>query len=852
MKIDFKRSVLPHLVVLVIFVALTVVFFKPLFNGKELRPGDVTQFKGASKEIVDYREKYHKEPLWTNSMFGGMPAFQISVIYEKNLVKYINNILTLDLPAQSGLFFLYLIGFYILMLALRVNPWIGLAGSIAFAFSSYFLVIFEAGHNTKAHAIGYMAPVVAGVVLAYRGRLLLGFMITALFLALELYANHLQITYYLGMFIFAYVIAELYNAIREKRMATFAKATALLAVAAILAVGTNANNFLTTLDYSKYSTRGTSELTIKPDGSSNNDVKTSGLDRDYIVQYSYGTTESMSLLIPNFKGGGNGAFDKDVLAKVDPQMRDAVAGTDRYWGDQSIIAGPVYVGAIVIFLAVLGLFLVRGPIKWALFVMTVISIMLAWGKNFMGFTNLFLNFFPGYDKFRAVSMTLVIAEFTIPLLAVLCLNELVKRRELLKEKIVVFGNEIQKQKLFIAALVLTAGVCLFFYISPGSTQLEGTHERAEITDRILQSQPEVSDAQIANYLDNVMPEVVKARKAMLKSDAGRSLFLIVLAAGLIWFYFRSKLDWRILVGVLALLVLIDLWMVDARYLHKDLYVNKKANEDVVPLTAASEHILQDKSLDYRVLNMAVSTFNNATTSYYHKSIGGYHGAKLKRYQEMIEFHLFNEINNIFGTLRATPTDSAIRVTLSQQGALNMLNTKYIIYNPSAPPIQNRYALGNAWFVSDVKSVSNANDEILAVGKIDPARTAVVNDEFKDKLSGFTPKGGGTIKLTSYEPNDLVYETDAPSEQLAVFSEIYYPSGWKVTIDDQPADYFRANYMLRAMRVPAGKHKIEFRFEPSSYYKGETISLISSLALILLLVGGAVMEFRKKPAAVATE
>jgi hypothetical protein len=846
MSIDFKRSILPHLAVVIVFLALTIVFFMPLFQGKEMQQGDIMQFKGASKEIVDHREATGEEALWTNSMFSGMPAFQISVLYTKNLVKYINTVFTVGLPAQAGLFFLYLLGFYILMIALRVNPWLGLAGSIAFAFSSYFLIIFEAGHNTKAHAIGYMAPVVAGVVMTYRGKLLLGFMLTALFLSLELLANHLQITYYLAMFLAAYFIVELIAAVRENRLAYFGKATAFLGIAAIIAVGTNAGNFLTTLDYAKYTTRGKSELTIKPSGTPNDDIKTSGLDRDYIVQYSYGVSESMSLLIPNFKGGGNGSFDKDVLEKVDPQKREAVAGMDRYWGDQSIISGPVYVGAIVMFLAVLGLFVIRGPIKWALFIMTVLSVMLAWGKNFMPLTNLFLDYFPAYNKFRAVSMILVIAEFTIPLLAVLCLNEIIKNRDLLKEKISLFGSQVEKKKLFFAALAFTAGICLFFFLAPGSTQLEGTNEAAEFTYRVKQSQPEVTDAQIASYLDNIMPEVIEARKAMLKSDAGRSLIFILVAAGLVWFYHRSKMDSRLFIGAIALLVLIDLWSVDARYLHKEKYVSKRQNAMVQPKTAANEYILKDRDPHYRVLNIAVNTFNNATTSYYHKSIGGYHGAKLKRYQEMIEFYLAGDINSIYNTLGAAPTDSAIQATFAQQGTLNMLNTKYIIYNPSAPPIENRYALGNAWFVGEVKSVSTANDEILAVGKIDPARTAVVHDEFREKLSGFTPKAvDGTIKLTSYKPNHLVYESNAQSEQLAVFSEVYYPSGWNVLIDGKPADHFRADYVLRAMRVPAGKHVIEFKFEPSSYKTGETISLASSVILILLVLGIAFTEIRKR-------
>lgn len=851
MKNNFNpRAALPHLVVILVFAAITIAFFMPLFQGKGIRQGDIIQHKGMSKEIVDHRAEFNEEPLWTNSMFGGMPAYQISVLYKNNLMKYVDKVMSAGMSSQARYFFLYLVGFYILMVVLKVRPWIGLIGSVAFAFSTYFLIIIEAGHNSKAHAIGYMAPVIAGFILTYRGKYLLGGALTALFLALQLYTNHLQITYYLGFILVAVGIAELVNAVKESQLSRFLKASGVIVAAAIIALGTSAGNLMTTYEYGKYTTRGTSELTIAPGGGSNAGYKTTGLDKDYVTGWSYGKDETMTLLIPNFQGGASGAIgnDKDVLAKVDPQMKQIVSQMDSYWGDQSFTSGPVYVGAIIMFLGLLGMFILRGPLKWALLGVTILAIMLAWGRHFMGLTDFFLDHFPGYNKFRTVTMILVIAELTIPLLATLALNELVTNAALLKEKVSIFGKSIEKQKLVIASFVLTGGICLWFYLSPGSADVYKAGEFDSLMSQVREASPEADNAQLESYVSRIYQELGVARKAMLKSDAGRSFVFILLAAGLVWFFMRGAFNKWVLIAGVGVLVIIDMWTVNRRYINSENYVTKRETETVHQPTAANEAILKDRSI-YRVLNLTVSPFQDAGTSYFHQSIGGYHGAKLKRYQEMIEFYISGEIGSVISTLRTNPTDSAINKTLSEQGTLNMLNTKYIIYNPSAPPLQNRYALGNAWFVSNLKTVANADEEIIETGKIDPAATAVVDDDFKSELGGLPASlpAGGEIKLMSYKPNHLVYESNASADQLAVFSEIWYPAGWNVTIDGKEASFIRANYILRAMKVPAGKHTIEFRFEPKSYHTGETISLASSILLILLVLGTAIAEIRKQMA-----
>lgn len=839
------KSLLPHVIAILFFATLSVIYFKPVFSGKELRQDDITRFKGMAQEIVEHREKYKEEPLWTNSMFGGMPAYQISVKYTGNLIRHFDKILTLGLPHPVNIVFLYFLGFYILMMTLRINPWIGVLGSIAFAFSSYFFVILEAGHNSKAHAIGYMAPVLAGFILTMRGKFLLGGILTALFLSLEIYANHPQITYYLFLLLLIYAIAEFIHSFKNKAFSSFFKSCGTLIVAGVIALGCNAASLWATYDYGKYTTRGKSELTINPDGTSNKGNVTSGLDKDYATQWSYGTGETMTLMIPDFKGGSSGAIgntNKDALKKVDPQFKQSIAQSDQYWGDQPFTSGPVYAGAIIIFLFVLGWFFVEGRVKWVLIIATALAILLSWGHNFMWFTELFLDHFPMYNKFRTVTMILSLAELTIPLLAVLALSRILEKKNILTDKtaLPLYSKPVSYQNLFYTSFALTGGLCLLYFLMPGSlTTFFKTGEYDDIFSQIAKSNSE--DIATA-FLENLE----RARQAIFKSDAIRSFIFILLGAGTILIYLKQRFDSRLLFGALIVFVLIDMWNVNRRYINDKSFV--PATENKVPFqpSTANLAILEDKDPNYRVLNLAASTFQDAGTSYFHKSIGGYHGAKLKRYQEMFDFHFMKSFQNIITALQTNPTEASINSALKAQPALNMLNTRYIIYNAEAPPLKNPASLGNAWFVKEIKLVENADKEILALNNFDPATTVIVDQKFKEEVQGFTFKGDTTasIKLTQYKANHLVYESNSATEQLAIFSEIYYKSGWNAYIDGNSAPYFRANYILRGMKIPAGKHKIEFKFEPTIYKTGETISLASSVLLLILLFAIAFIEIIK--------
>ncbi|KAF0194849.1 MAG: hypothetical protein FD166_3370 [Bacteroidetes bacterium] len=803
------RQLAPYFAAILIFLIIVMGYFSPLLEGKKLRQGDISNWKGMSKEITDFRAKTGEEALWTNSMFGGMPAYQISVEYNANQVRFFDKVFTLGLPHPAGMVFLYFIGFFILLLVLRVDPWIAIAGSLAFAFSSYFLVILEAGHNSKAHAIGYMAPVVAGIILTYRGRLIAGSLLTALFLALQLRANHLQITYYLLILIVILGIFKLAEAIKNNTFPLFIKATGVLIIAAVLAIATNITNLWATWEYGKETIRGKTEL------SSEKENRTTGLDKDYATQWSYGTAESFSLLIPNAKGGASGSLgnNEKAMQKADPEIAETVAGQNQYWGDQPFTSGPVYAGAIIVFLFILGLFVVRGNLRWWLLTATVLSIMLAWGKNFMPLTDFFLHYVPGYNKFRAVSMILVIAEFTIPLLGILALNEIFRQPQIIKEK----------QKYFFLSLGLTAGLALLFYLIPQT--FFSFLSNAETT-AIASQKAQLEPGQLEQF-NTIVFNLEKVRTSIFKADAIRSFLFILLSAALIWLYSMKKVKGAILIAGITLLIAIDLIPVSKRYLNNDNFAGK--SQVAVPFqpTKADQLILKDTDPNFRVFNITVSAFQDASTSYFHKSIGGYHGAKLRRYQELIDHHLTN--NN--------------------ESVLNMLNTKYFIYpdNNRQPAVQiNMGAMGNAWFVKEVKFVDNADQEIDALTTFSPAQTAFVDKRFSKELQGLNivPDSSAIIELREYQPNKLKYVYIAATEQLAIFSEIYYAKGWNAFIDGKPAPHFRANYVLRAMVVPAGKHEIEFRFEPTVFFTGEKISFAGSLLLILLLLGYAGNEIRR--------
>lgn len=806
------KKLLPHILVIAAFFALSLTYFSPLLDGKKIQQGDIVHWLGTAKETIDYREKYNEEPLWTNSLFGGMPTYQLSTLYPSNWPARINHFLDQLFVNPASYLFLSMLGFYILALTFNVSIPIAFMGAVGYGLATYFMVSLEAGHNSKVNAIGYMAPVISGVLLAYRGKYWLGFSITALALSLQVASNHLQITFYLAYAIVLIVLVQLIVAIKEKSLLNFTKASAFLLVAAILAVLPNITNILVTSEYGKYTTRGPSELT------SNTENKTTGLDKDYATAWSYGIAETFNLMIPNFKGGESGAIGKNEVAlkNVDPNFKPIVSQLDQYFGDQPFTAGPTYMGAIIVFLFVLALFFLEGAIKWWIIAATLLSIMLAWGKHFMPLTDFFLDYIPGYNKFRTVSMNLVVANITIPLAGILVLKKIVDNPSVVTEKI----------KWFYAAFALTGGLCLLMYLMPDmfNTFLkDGEYESLS---------KQLADAgwpanQQADLLDNLQI----ARKNIFTADALRSFFLITLAAALIWLFVKNKLSAMVLGISLSVLVLGDLWMVDKRYVNNESFVSAKLMDKPIQPNAANLAILQDNDPNFRVFNLTVNPFSDATTSYFHKSIGGYHAAKLKRYQELIEYHLSK--NNM-------------RV-------INMLNTKYfIVPGPDKQPIaqRNYEALGNAWPVKQVKWVKNADEEIEALNEFSPATEAVIDVRFKSLLEGksFGEDSTATITLKSYKPNELVYEYNGgTSNQFVVFSEIYYDKGWDAYIDGVPAEYVRCNYVLRGMFLPEGKHEIVFKFYPKSYHTGEKIALAGSILLLLLAGFGFFKEIKSSKA-----
>jgi hypothetical protein len=804
------KQFVPHLVVVLIILVVILAYFSPLLEGKRLKQSDITQWKGMSKEITDFRAKTGEEALWTNSMFGGMPAYQISVQYKGNLIRFIDDIFKFGLPHPANLVFIYFIGFFILLMVLKVDPWLAMAGALAFTFSSYFFIILEAGHNSKAHAIGYMAPVLAGILLTFRGKYIAGGLLTALFLALELRANHLQITYYLAMMVVALGIFELITAIKTKTLPAFAKATGLLVVAALFALSTNITNIWATWEYGKETIRGKSELTTNPEN------RTSGLDKDYATQWSYGVGETFSLLIPNTKGGASGSLgnNEKAMEKVDAVYAQSLAGQNQYWGDQPFTSGPVYTGAIMVFMFVLGLFILKGNLKWWILTVTLLSILLSWGRNFMPLTDFFLHYLPGYNKFRAVSMILVIADLAIPLLGILALKEIIEKPQILRDK----------QKFFYISLGLTGGLALIFYIMPQVffSFLSGLEQSAIAEQRMS------TPAEQLTQFDALIYNLELARISIFKADAIRSVLFIAIAAALLWLYSRRRVNRLIVTAGIIVLIAADMIPIAHRYLNNDNFVSKSLVNNPYQPTEANKLIMKDNDPNFRVFNMSVSTFQEASTSYFHKSIGGYHGAKLRRYQELIENHLSKRNDQV----------------------LNMLNTKYYIGmgQDRQPVVQiNMGALGHAWFVEEHEIVANADEEIAALTAFFPEKTAIVDQRFSANLEGFThaADSNARIELTEYQPNKLKYSYSSANDQLTVFSEIYYDKGWNAYLDGKKVDHFRVNYVLRAMVVPAGNHEIEFRFEPKVYAVGEKVSFAGSLLLILMLVGYAATELRKK-------
>ena len=823
-----NKNILSIVAAIIAFATITLVYFSPVLQGKLVKQHDIEMHRGMAQEIDNYRNTTGEQTLWTNAPFGGMPAWNISVQQKGNLTVPFYKALRIGLPQSLSSVFISMLGFFVLLLVLDCGFWISFIGAIAYGFTSYLFIVIGAGHNAKAMAMAYMAPVIAGVLLTYKGKYLWGCLLTAFALAFEIRTGHLQITYYLALIIVVLVVAEFISYILDKKLGHFFKASIGLVVAAIIGTLTCSTTLYGNYEFGKETTRG------KPVLTRNEANQTKGLDRDYITQWSYGKGETWSLLIPNAKGGASAYIGKKnpALEKADRQFRDSIAQSSAYWGDQPGTSGPVYVGAIVVFLFVLGALTVKGHLKWALLIATVLSILLSWGKNFMGFTNFFLDYIPGYDKFRAVSMTLVIAEVTMPLLGFLGLAEMVKNPE----------NFKQNLKKFYIALGITAGICLLFYLAPKMFFSFLSQNEAEQFAAMSKGKDGALYASFATQLEDV-------RVAIFRKDALRSLLFILLAAVPIFLYGKGKLKGQIAFPFLAVLVLLDMFPIDKRYLNNDNFIAKQKARNPYTASTADQFILNDKSLDFRVADITKDMFNDASTCYFHKSLGGYCGAKLRRYQDVITQYLGGELNQ----LRSAKTAEDLMQVLTQQKVLNMLNTKYIIYNPNSQPFQNPFAMGNAWITNDIRWVDTPNEEIDAIATTDLRRTAIINKEFAQQVSNYqlTDSILPQIALTEYQPNKLTYRfygistNSTTADYLVVFSEIWTSKGWKMYIDGQEQPLLRANYLLRAALIPSGEHEIVMEYAPKAYSVGNTVASISSLLMIIGLIVALVYSGRVK-------
>ena len=820
------RKCLPDLLAVILFAVLAFAYFFPAdTEGRILYRHDSAAGKGAGQEMSEYRQRTGETTRWTNSLFSGMPTYQMAPAYGSGKVlDHVANAYHLWLPDYVWYLFAYLLGFYILLRAFDFRQMLAALGSIVWAFSTYFLIIIAAGHYWKVMALAYLPPMIAGIVLAYRGKYLWGFVVTAIFAALEVKANHVQMTYYYLFIILAMIVAYLVDAIRKKQMAHFAKATAVCAAAAVIGICINLSNLYHTWEYSKESMRGKSELVKKNSANQTS----SGLDRDYITQWSYGVDETWTLLVPNAKGGASVpmVMNETAMEHADNNYLPIYQQIGQYWGEQPGTSGPVYVGAFVLFLFVLGLFIVKGPMKWALLAATILSILLSWGRNFMPFTDFFLDYVPMYAKFRTVASILVIAEFTIPLLAMLALKRIVDDPQVLKEKF----------NYAVVSFAVTAGACLLFIFFPG------------MFDYISSSEMHALSQFPADQLQPLLNNLTEMREAMFTADCRRSLFVICAGCVLLYLYVRGKMGKQWLVAIVAVVCLLDLWSVNKRYLNDGMFVEKSQRDQPIVKTATEDQILRDTSLDYRVLNLASNTFNENETSYYLKSIGGYHPAKLRRYQEVIDAYISKEMQKLYpavakaqGDMTQVPGDSIFPV-------LNMLNTKYFILpleGGQTVPVQNPYALGNAWLVDKVTYVDNANAELDLVGKIDLRHEAVADKRFKETIGeGVKQEGTSLVKITKYEPNQLTYEVESQKGGVVVFSENYYP-GWTATVDGKDVDVARVNYILRAINVAPGKHTVQLSFFPTTVDTTERIAYASYAILLAVIVVLVVLRRKKK-------
>jgi hypothetical protein len=805
---DFKKQLMPHLIALVIFVLVCVVFFAPVFfEGKSISQHDIMQAEGGSKEIRDFREKTGEESLWTNSMFGGMPSYLVGVKYNGDLIRPIQQLISIGIPYPVSLVFVALVSFYIMLLCFRVRPWLAIIGALAYGLTGFIIISIGAGHNLKVAAVAFMPLVMGGIHLTFDRNKIWGFILTAIGLALELRVNHLQITYYLLLIVIAYGIANLIQAIKENALPEFVKTLGILVIAAGLAVGANFGKMWTLIEYSKYSTRGKSELT------SDSIASASGLDKDYAFQYSNGITEPLFLFIPNFFGGsmsenlGSNSNLEEALKKNGVerrQIKNMVESAPAYWGDQPATA-PYYAGATVIFLFVLSLFILENRYRYWLLGLVVFSLMLSWGKNFETFNYLIFDYLPGYSKFRSVTFIIIITVFSLVLAAFLGLEKLLSTE---------WDKALEKK--FFMAVGIVGGFALL------SALLAGIGGYAGAVD---------------SRLPDWYATAIKAdREGLLRMDALRSLFFVLSAAALIWFHAKNKLKFNVTVILIGVLVLTDLFLVDKRLLKKDSFKRNPSKAHFAP-NGADQRILADNEPGFRVYNL-LNGFNDARTSYYHKSIGGYHGAKMGRYQELIENGITKETSDLITGLQSGSPN------FGQAHIINMLNTKYLLAGTEANAvIQNPQANGNAWFVSEVKVVNSANEELSTLNEINTKSQAVVNgSKFQPKKEKYS--AANIIQLIDYKPNYIKYEADCFEDGFAVFSEIYYPEGWTAKIDSTEVDIMSANYVLRALDIPKGNHTIEFEFKPSSYYVGNKVMMVFGVIIILSFFGGLFYTFKE--------
>lgn len=805
------------IVAVVAFAVVSFIYFMPAdLDGRILYQHDSAAGRGAGEESTEYYQRTGERTRWTNSTFSGMPTYQTAPSYDStDILNQAINVYHLWFPEYVGLVFIYLLGFYILLRAFNFKQLLASLGAIVWAFSSYFFIIIAAGHLWKVMALAYIPPMIAGVVLAYRGKYLWGFIVTAIFAAFEVKANHVQMTYYFLFVILFMILAFLEQAIKERRMKRFYKATLVCAAAAILGVCVNISNLYHTWEYSKESMRGKSELIAKNTPNQTN----SGLDRDYITQWSYGIGETWTLLVPNTKGGASVplSLNAKAMEKADPNFMQIYQQIGQYWGEQPGTSGPVYVGAFVLMLFILGLFIVKGPLKWALFGLTLLSIFLSWGRNFMPFTNLFIDYVPMYSKFRTVASILVIAEFTIPLLAMMALREIITNPDVLAKK----------AKYLYVSFALTAGVALLFALMPTLF----FHDFVSSNEMVqMKSIP-------ADYLTPLLDNLRQIRESIFTADCWRSFLIIIIGTLLILLYKHKKMKASWMVSCIIVLCLIDMWQVNKRYLNDNMFVEASVRDTPQPLTVTDRQILQDKSLDYRVLNLASNTFNENETSFYHKSIGGYHAAKLRRYQDMINAYIEPEMRKMMPAIAAARGDMARVDGDSIYPVINMLNARYIILplqEGQTMPLLNPYAYGNAWFVDKIDYVGDANQEIGLVGKINLRREAVADERFKATLGNAVPQDSSSLAtITSYAPNQLSYSVKSGKGGVLVFSEVYYP-GWTATVDGRPTRLGRVNYILRAINIKPGSHKVVLSFFPKSVKTTETIAYIAYALLIIAM------------------